>query len=109
MTNINTTKAGQVKLNRLVETHFAKAMDEMKSAHTEWQRLYYCYAETCKTKNYIILKSYHTIIAVIDRNSLTCYDNLRQVYGFTRTSAQHIAKFQRKFHTEFMVRYYDVK
>ena len=109
MTNVRTNNAGQLKLNKAVELHFTKAMDEMKNGHTEWERLYYCSAETCKTENYIILKSYYTIVAVIDRNSLTCYDNLRKVYGFTATSAQHIAKFQRKFKTEFMVRWQDVK
>ena len=109
MSNIRTTKAGQVKLNKIVEKHFAKAMLELDEGHTEWERLYYCFADTCKTKNYIILRSYYTIVAVIDMNSSTCYDNLRKVYGFTRVSAQHIEKFQSKYHTEFMVRWQDVK
>lgn len=37
------------------------------------------------------LQSYNTIIAIIDGN--TVYDFLRLVYGYTATSAKHIAKF----------------
>ena len=39
-----------------------------------------------------VLKSYNTIIAIISGNVL--YDFLRYVYGYTSTSAKHVAKFR---------------
>lgn len=38
-----------------------------------------------------VLRSYNTIVAIIDGSY--AYDFLRLVYGYTATSAQHIAKF----------------
>ena len=46
-----------------------------------------------------VLQSYRTIIAIISGNCL--YDFLRYVYGYTSTSAQHIAKFRNDYMTEF--------
>ena len=42
---------------------------------------------------YYVLRSYNTIVAAIDVRTDTLYDFLRYVYGYTATSAQHIAKF----------------
>ena len=42
---------------------------------------------------YYVLRSYNTIVAAIDVSNDTLYDFLRYVYGYTSTSAQHIAKF----------------
>ena len=42
---------------------------------------------------YYVLRSYNTIVAAIDVRTDTLYDFLRYVYGYTSTSAQHIAKF----------------
>ena len=39
-----------------------------------------------------VLQSYNTLIAIISGNTL--YDFLRYVYGYTATSAQHVAKFR---------------
>ena len=41
------------------------------------------------------LKSYDTFVALVIRDGerTACYDFLRYVYGYTATSAQHIAKF----------------
>lgn len=52
-----------------------------------------CSANVLITEKYYILQSYNIIIAFIDRETDTLYDVLRYVYGYTATSAQHIAKF----------------
>lgn len=46
---------------------------------------------------YHVLTSYSTVIAIIDVQTDTLYDFLRYVYGYTSTSAQHIAKFARDY------------
>lgn len=56
-------------------------------------RLRHCNAVVYATKNYFILRSYCTTVAVIHRNSGEGADVLRAVYGYTATSAQHIHKF----------------
>ena len=46
---------------------------------------------------YYVLRSYNTIVAAIDVHTDTLYDFLRYVYGYTSTSAQHIAKFSKDY------------
>ena len=46
---------------------------------------------------YYVLRSYNTIVAAIDVRTDTLYDFLRYVYGYTSTSAQHIAKFDKDY------------
>ena len=46
---------------------------------------------------YAVLTSYNTVIAIIDYATDTLYDFLRYVYGYTATSAQHIAKFDHDY------------
>ena len=46
---------------------------------------------------YAVLTSYNTVIAIIDYSTDTLYDFLRYVYGYTATSAQHIAKFSQDY------------
>lgn len=46
---------------------------------------------------YHALRSYQTIVAFIDPTTDTLYDVLRLVYGYTSTSAQHIAKFDKDY------------
>ena len=58
-------------------------------------RLYHCNAYIYYVGRYVILRSYNTIIAVYDGERSILYDGLRYVYGYTATSAQHIAKFKR--------------
>ena len=50
-----------------------------------------------ETVDYYFLVSYYTLVAFIDKTTDTCYDILRYVYGFTSTSAQHIAKFDHDY------------
>ena len=61
----------------------------------DWSRLDYCTAWTADVGDYYVLKSYNTIIAIIYKPTGVMYDVLRYVYGYTSTSAKHIAKFRR--------------
>ena len=83
----------QLKVNALVNAEFNSAVDEWLQTPDNWKRLLSCQAWVQETENYYILKSYNTIIACINKNSDTLFDALRTEYGYTATSAQHIAKF----------------
>ena len=61
------------------------------------ERLNNCNAWVCMVDNLLVLRSYHTIVAVIDEDG-TLYDFLRYVYGYTATSAKQISKFADKYH-----------
>lgn len=61
------------------------------------ERLRSCSATVTTTDKYYILQSYNTVIAIIDRSTDTLYDALRMVYGYTATSAKHIAKFRQDY------------
>ena len=88
-----------MRINELCEVVWTDAMIELSDKPRCWCRLRRCQAWTAETEHYIFLKSYATIIAVIDKASDTLYDLLRLVYGYTQTSAQHIAKFSREMGT----------
>ena len=69
-----------------------------------FQRLRPCSAEVAPVIDaetgellYYVLRSYRTIVAAIDVRTDTLYDFLRYVYGYTSTSAQHIAKFDKDY------------
>lgn len=91
------TKNEQKIINLFVELHLERALDEYATQHTEYKRLRTCKAEVCETENYYILRSYYTIVAVADKQTGEIYDALRLVYGYTSTSAQHIAKFSQDY------------
>lgn len=57
-------------------------------------RLNHCQAWTQDFEGFTVLWSYRSAVAVYDKISDTLYDILRAVYGYTATSAQHIAKFR---------------
>lgn len=70
----------------------------------DFKRLRYCSAEVAPVMDaetgvlmYYVLRSYRTIVAAIDVSNDTLYDFLRYVYGYTSTSAQHIAKFSKDY------------
>lgn len=71
-------------------------------------RLRHCNAEVFETYGYTFLKSYGTIVACIGHDDSICYDFLRFVYGYTATSAQHIAKFMHDYSPYSIKRYYPV-
>ena len=52
-----------------------------------------CKASVYETKNWFILRSYRTFVAAIHKDTRIGYDFLRDVYGYTATSARHIRKF----------------
>lgn len=82
----------------------------LKAKPTQLRR---CSADVYETDNLYVLRSYSTIVAVIDKTTDTLYDFLRYVYGYTATSAQHIAKFKHdygasKFGTAHEWHYYPI-
>ena len=69
-----------------------------------WRKLRSCSAEVAPIIDaetgeliYYVLRSYRTVVAAIDVRTDTLYDFLRYVYGYTATSAQHIAKFDHDY------------
>lgn len=89
-------KKEQMKVNEMV----SKKYDVARAELIKWQtknpyvaRLRTCNAWVLETQNYYFLQSYNTIVAFIDKKDDVLYDVLRMVYGYTSTSAQHIAKF----------------
>lgn len=88
----------QNKVNAYVEDIVNDINALMRTCETpiNWVRLYHCSAETGAVGDWIILRSYSTIVAAYNVETDELFDFLRLVYGYTATSAQHIAKF-RKF------------
>ena len=92
---------GQMLENLIVLRNFDKALDDLqdyaRNHDVPIKRLRTLSAYVLETDNYYSLRSYCTIVAVIDKNTSLCYDALRHVCGFTKTSAQHIAKFKHDY------------
>ena len=80
-----------------VFAHFVwnKAMKEVNSPYPfeSVKRLRTCQAFVYETNGFYILKSYGTLVAVVRKSDGACVDFLRHEYGYTATSAKHIAKF----------------
>ena len=89
----------QMVINEKCMAEYKKAMVEFHSGLDNENRLRTCTAWVFETEHYWILKSYNTIVAVTSKDTGLCYDVLRIVYGYTATSAQHIAKFAHDYHT----------
>lgn len=88
--------------------------DEFRAQFTGWpeiprpERLDYCTAWVYKYSNgYIVLRSYNTFVAFITPAG-DFVDILRLVYGYTATSAKHIAKFRNRY-SEKYVGYYEFR
>ena len=87
-------KALQDNINRWVMDNYNDAMEELRNDRTHTcERLRTCTAWVYETDNYYLLRSYNTFVCVIRKDIKQAYDALRRVYGYTSTSAQHIAKF----------------
>ena len=87
-------KQEQLAINEKVLEMVYRTENEVKIVtDTKWHRLRSCQAYVTNIGNISVLRSYDTIIAVIDHTTDTLYDFLRYVYGYTSTSAQHITKF----------------
>ena len=78
--------------NEVVLQEIEKINADMRNGIQFIRRLRTCNACVLASGNYYLLKSYNTIIAAVDADG-NLYDFLRYVYGYTATSAQHIAKF----------------
>lgn len=88
-----TKKEIQKLENEMVERAWDKAQKVWANASKEldeMERLDYCQAWTYQTRGY----SFFSLLWN-DRGNM--YDVLRLVYGYTATSAKHIAKFRNKF------------
>ena len=92
-------KEMQIAINSKVEAIFEEAMNEKTifGIISKPKKLRSCKATVYETANYYFLYSYNTIVAVIEKSTDTVYDFLRMVYGYTPTSAQHIAKFRHDY------------
>lgn len=92
----NEKKALQIADNHAVE-NFLNHHSEYGVFTGRVTRLRYCKAAVLEYYDketgevYHLLRSYNTIVAAVVGH--TGYDFLRLVYGYTATSAQHIAKF----------------
>ena len=91
-------KEEQLQVNAICNNEREKALSELEEEAASIngvnvKRLRSCSAMVYTTTNYYILRSYNTIIAVINKNTDALYDFLRIVYGYTATSSQHINKF----------------
>lgn len=91
-----TKREHQALCNQICVEVFENAMAELNDNCT-YKRLRTCSALVFETEHYYILKSYSTMIAVIDKSTDTLYDVLRYVYGYTATSARHISKFEKDY------------
>lgn len=84
----------QTSINERVQNACTVAHDEYNAnAIMSIEKLRHCTAEVIETPHWYILRSYNTLIAAVHKETSTGYDFLRLVYGYTATSAQHIAKF----------------
>lgn len=64
------------------------------------RRLRTCKALVAETDHFYVLQSYSTLVAAIHKDTHEMFDFLRLVYGYTSTSAQHIAKFANDYGAE---------
>ena len=91
-------KNEQIEINIYVENTLNDISALMRTNDTpiKWNRLYHCNADyTILKGGWFVLRSYSTIVAAYNVYKDEMFDFLRLVYGYTATSAQHIAKFRR--------------
>lgn len=89
----------QVKINREVLSSWEQAKKVWNTIPdgVTVTRIDYCKCGYVRCGSYIFLISYNTLVAYIQGDGVL-FDILRLVYGYTATSAKHIAKFRNKFH-----------
>ena len=98
-------KSEQLAINEQVLNALNMLNSDSVSLCTDlWRQLRSCSAEVAPAVDnetgevvYYVLRSYRTIVAIIDTRTDTLYDFLRYVYGYTATSAQHISKFDHDY------------
>lgn len=88
----------QIQANKEVLEAVDRYNEEMKHCTKGGgKRLRTCQAYVYETPTFYVLRSYSTVVAIIEKSTDTCYDFLRYVYGYTSTSAQHISKFDKDY------------
>ena len=88
------------KVERAFEAFRRDCIDDRNydlTCHVQWCRLRNCQASVCTIGKWKVLRSYNTIVALIDSETDTLYDFLRMVYGYSSTSCQHIRKFEKDY------------
>lgn len=95
-------KKEQIADNAIVEEYIDELNAEISVNGLEYvDRLRNCQAYVYRTTHFTILRSYNTVVAAIYQRTPTAapvfIDFLRLVYGYTSTSAQHIAKFMHDY------------
>ena len=92
------SKKAQIDANKEVLLAVDRYNEEIKRIDLHnGTRLRTCQAYVYETPSFYMLRSYNTVVAIIDKSSDICYDFLRGVYGYTNTSAQHISKFDKDY------------
>lgn len=95
---MRTGKKAQIEANKEVLEAVERYNEEVKeNVLHHGKRLRTCQAYVYETPNFYVLRSYRTVVAIIEKSTDTCYDFLRAVYGYTNTSAQHISKFDKDY------------
>lgn len=93
-------KSEQQEINVKAMEILERLNNELKATENKkFKRLRTCQAEVCETSSFYVLRSYNTIVACIEKSTDTLVDALRYVYGYTATSAKHIAKFNQDYCT----------
>ena len=100
----------QSEINAYIEDMIENYINSEMHDMIYHSRLRTCSAWVYETEHFYILKSYNTFIASYNKETHEFIDFLRYVYGFTSTSAQHIAKFYNDFARKANTRltYYDI-
>lgn len=92
------SKKLQIQDNKEVLEALNRFNEEIKHCPIDKvNRLRTCNAYVYETPSYYVLRSFNTVVAIIEKSTDTCYDFLRLVYGYTATSAQHIRKFDKDY------------
>lgn len=97
-------------INRQCEDAYALFLYEQRNntGVTPKKQFRKCQAFVFYTRSFIVLQSYNTIVALIDRDTKVLYDILRLNYFYTSTSGMHITKFYHDFHALDLVRWMKV-
>lgn len=102
----------QKEKQQIINSAVHLAINEFENQNDNMEkvaRLRTCKASVYENERYIVLISYTTTVAFIDKREQKAYDILRLVYGYTSTSAQHIAKFFNDYARGYeQYRYYDI-
>ena len=102
----------QKQKQQIINSAIHLALNEFENKNSglvKMGRLRTCNATVYENERYIVLISYTTTVAFIDKQDRRAFDILRLVYGYTATSAQHIAKFFNDYARGYeQYRYYDI-